>query len=210
MNYTTMEASPSTTTLEHSFSKLSLKSGTLFDSLLRSSTVEDQQAVIQVLPRPWSAMHPAMQGPFPITPEPKNNGKPSRANKIVIIDGQETLFIAVSYCDSRIDMLALLDPLQVAWNNTEKHLETLYLVDTLLFDKSIADITSSENCMFIRDASGRVWQANVSEEVDVTCKSLRSTSEYLLKTIEDRTGDAFLHFSPDPKLTFLQRMPLCQ
>lgn len=194
-----LEASPATP-LEHSFSKLSLKRGTLFESLLRSSTVENQQAVIRVLPRPWSAMHPAMQGPFPITPEPKNIGKPSRASRVVVIDGQDALFIAISYCDNRIDILALLDPLQIAWNNTEKQLETLYLVDTLLFDKSIADITSSENCLFIRDASGRVWQADISGEADVRCKLLKSTSEYMLRTIEDRTGDTFLHFSPDAKL----------
>lgn len=194
-----LETSTSTP-LEHSFSKLNLGGGTLFDSLLRSSTIENQQAVIRTLPRPWSAMHPAMQGPFPISPEPKNTSKSSRANKIVIISGEEALFIAITYSDNQVDILALLDPLRAAWNNTEKQLETLYLVDTLLFDKSIADIISLENYLFVRDVSGRVWQVDISEGAEVRCKLLRSTSEYILKIIEEKTGDTFLCFSPDTSL----------
>lgn len=186
--------------LEHSFSRLSLKGGTLFESLLRSSTVENHQATIQILPRPWSVMYPAMQGPFPIAPEPKFTGKSSRADKIVVLGGREVLFIVILHSDSRIDILALLNPLQVAWNNAEKQVETLYLVDTLLFDRPITDVISWGNCLFIRDSSGRVWQADISDEADVACKLLKPTSEYLLKITDDRTGDAFLHLSPHLKL----------
>ena len=54
--------------------------------------------------------------------------------------------------------------------------------------------------MFIRDASGRAWQVDISEEADAGYKLLNSTTDYLLLTIEDRTGDAFLCFAPDGKL----------